>query len=345
MLFRSASPPEVMDTTDDSQSSFVTSHSSVTPGTSGTGSDSTIVSPEPSLAWGNNINSVLTKDKARKLRRKENLKKAKARKAEASLSKDVEAFNISDVPPTSGQKNTNPKKDDGPRAKKSFRDAAKPKEFTRGFALLHVSAIGSDKDGNPLEISIPKSKWLSFIGEFQAKLTEGWEYDHKILLNAPKTHWISWRSGRGQILTKDKEGTDRLIQELTDYPVSVKGNKCKLAVNFKDRAQRPEGKWCGVFIPAFHIVPDVEICKILAGSGFSGSVTQSRIRSKITDGGTWIKFQADPTLVNELMAIQSSNLAPAIWVGMDVKIRIFGKDEGSAPDDPPSTADDHTMSE
>mgnify|MGYP003346079233 FL=1 len=90
-----------------------------------------------------------------------------------------------------------------------------------------------------------------------------------------------------------------------------------------------------MFLPAFHIVPDVEICKILAGSGFEGSVTQSRIKCKVTDNGSWIKFQADPKLVTELMAIQTANLAPATWVGMDVKIRIFGKEEGSAPDDPP----------
>ena len=89
------------------------------------------------------------------------------------------------------------------------------------------------------------------------------------------------------------------------------------------------------FIPAFHIVPSMEICKILAGSGFKGSVTVARVKSKVTDNGTWIKFQADPVLVAELMAIQTSNLAPASWVGMDVKIRIFGKEEESVPDDPP----------
>ena len=61
----------------------------------------------------------------------------------------------------------------------------------------------------------------------------------------------------------------------------------------------------------------------------------ARVKSKVTDNGTWIKFQADPVLVTELMAIQSANLAPATWVGMDVKIRIFGREEESAPDDPP----------
>ena len=180
-------------------------------------------------------------------------------RSEAALSRDVEAFNLSDVPQSTGPKDSTPKKDDGHRTKKSFSAAAKPKGTTRGFALLHISAIGTDKDGNPTQISIPRSKWLSFIGEFQSNLTAGWEFDRSILLNAPKTHWISWRSGRGQILTKDKEGTDRLIHELNDHPISVKGNKCKLAVNFRDRAQIPEGKWCGVFIPAFHIVPDIEI--------------------------------------------------------------------------------------
>ena len=129
--------------------------------------------------------------------------------------------------------------------------------------------------------------------------------------------------------------SNRLVHELNDRPISIKGTKCKLAVNFRDREQRPEGKWCGVFLPAFHIVPSMEVCKILAGSGFKGSVTVARVKSKVTDNGTWIKFQADPLLVTELMAIQTSNLAPASWVGMDVKIRIFGREEESAPDDPP----------
>ena len=65
----------------------------------------------------------------------------------------------------------------------------------------------------------------------------------------------------------------------------------------------------------------MEVCKILAGSGFKGSVTVARVKSKVTDNGTWIKFQADPLLVTELMAIQTSNLAPASWVGIDVKDR------------------------
>ena len=142
----------------------------------------------------------------------------------------------------SGIGNSTPKKDDGPGAKKAFNAAAKPKEFIRGYALLNISAMGVDKDGNPKQITIPKSKWLAFIGEFQSKLTGGWEYDRSILLNAPKTHWIGWRSGRGQILTKDKEGTDRLVSELNDHPFSVKGSKCKLAVNYRDREKRPEGK-------------------------------------------------------------------------------------------------------
>ena len=338
-----SSPKEAMDVTDDSQSSFITSKTSQTPSASGSGSLSTSQSPEPAMVWGDNISLVLSKDKARKLRRKENIKRAKARKAEANLANEVAAFNISGSAGAPSSSGSDPKKDDGTGAKKSFKAAAKPKEFIRGHALLNISAIGTDKDGNPKQIVIPKSKWLSFIGEFQSNLTKGWEFDRSILLNAPKTHWIGWRSGRGQILTKDKDGTDRLVHELTDHPISVKGSKCKLAVNFRDRAQRPERKWCGVFLPAFHIVPDVEICKILAGSGFSGSVTSARVKSKVTDNGTWIKFQANPELVAELMAIQSSNLAPATWVGMDVKIRIFGKEEGSAPDDPPSSTENPTL--
>ena len=338
-----AQASEAMDTTDDAQSSFVTTKTSLTADASTISSDSTIVSPEPSVAWGENISSVLSKDKARKLRRKENIKKAKARKAEGNLSAEVAAFNISGAPKSSGLGNSTPKKDDGAGTKKAFNAAAKPKEFIRGYALLNISAMGVDRDGNPKQIAIPKSKWLAFIGEFQSKLTEGWEFDRSILLNAPKTHWIGWRSGRGQILTKDKDGTDRLVRELDDHPISIRGSKCKLAVNYRDREKRPEGKWCGVFLPAFHISPDVEICKILAGSGFKGSTTQSRIKCKVTDNGSWIKFQADPILVAELMAIQTANLAPATWVGMDVKIRIFGREEESAPDDPPLQNTDDPM--
>ena len=320
--------------TEDSFRTVVTSTPHATPSTSGAGTGQSNPLPEPQMAWGDNITSVLSKDKARKLRRKEHMKKAKALKAASALSEGAAALKISDAQVPSGSQGNNPKKADGPKAK-SFANAAKPKEFIRGFALLNIQAIGTDKDGNPKPVTIPKSKWLAFIGEFQSKLTEGWEFDRSILLNAPKTHWIGWRSGRGQILSKDKDGTDRLVSELTDHPISIKGSKCKLAVNYRDREKRPDGKWCGVFLPAFHIVPDVEICKILAGSGFTGSVTQSRIKCKVTDNGSWIKFQADPKLVAELMAIQTDNLAPAIWVGMDVKIRIFGREEDSAPDDPP----------
>ena len=328
--------------TEDSFQTVVSSTPNATPSTSGAGTGQTNPLSAPQMVWGENITNVLSKDKARKLRRKEHMKKAKALKAASALSEGAAALQISDAKVPSGSSGNNPKKADGPAAK-SFANAAKPKEFIRGFALLNIQAIGTDKDGNPQPVTIPKSKWLAFIGEFQSKLTEGWEFDRSILLNAPKTHWIGWRSGRGQILTKDKDGTDRLVRELDDHPISIKGSKCKLAVNYRDREKRPEGKWCGVFLPAFHISPDVEICKILAGSGFKGSTTQSRIKCKVTDNGSWIKFQADPILVAELMAIQTANLAPATWVGMDVKIRIFGREEDSAPDDPPLQNTDDPM--
>ena len=193
-----ASTNEAMELSDDSQLSFMTAQNTITPGTSGAESESTATSPEPTMAWGSNISEVLSKDKARKLRRKENLKRAKARKAEANLSEEVAAFNISGASGAPGSSGTNPKKDDGRGAKKAFSAAAKPKEFIRGYALLNISAVGVDKDGNPKPVTIPKSKWLAFIGEFQSKLTEGWEYDRSILLNAPKTHWIGWRSEIGR---------------------------------------------------------------------------------------------------------------------------------------------------
>ena len=115
-----ASTSEAMDATDDSQSSFVTTNTTLTANVSNVSSGSTIISPEPSVAWGENISSVLSKDKARKLRRKENIKNAKARKAEGNLSAGVAAFNISGVPKASGLGNSTPKKDDGPGAKKAF---------------------------------------------------------------------------------------------------------------------------------------------------------------------------------------------------------------------------------
>ena len=59
-------------------------------------------------------------------------------------------------------------------------------------------------------------------------------------------------------------------------------------------------------------------------------------------GGTWIRFHADPDLTKELMAIQNSNLAPASWVGVDVKIRIFGKEEETVVD-PSDTEEDNQM--
>ena len=156
-----------------------------TPSTSGAGVGHTNPPQEPEMVWGDNINHVLSKDKARKLRRKEHMKKAKALKAASALTEGAAALKISDVQAPSGARSNIPKKDDGSAAK-SFAKAAKPKEFIRGYALLNIQAIGVDKDGNSKPVAIPKSKWLAFIGEFQSKLTEGWEYDRSILLNAPK---------------------------------------------------------------------------------------------------------------------------------------------------------------
>ena len=51
---------------------------------------------------------------------------------------------------------------------------------------------------------------------------------------------------------------------------------------------------------------------------------------------------ADPDLTKELLAIQTSNLAPATWVGVDVKIRIFGKEEDTVVD-PSDTEEDNQM--
>ena len=88
--------------------------------------------------------------------------------------------------------------------------------------------------------------------------------------------------------------------------------------------------------------PELEICKILAGSGFTGGTTAARTRARTCTGGTWIRFHADPDLTKELLAIQSSNLASASWVGVDVKIRIFGKEEETV-EDPSDTEEDTTM--
>ena len=189
--------------------------------------------------------------------------------------------------------------------------------------------------------SIPKSRWLAFFGEFQSKITEGWQQNPSLLLQAPKIHWVGWRSGRGQILTKDKEGNDRLVEKLDGHVIRIKGKECTLHVNFNNKELRPEGTWCGVFLPAYHLSPELEICKILAGSGFNGGTTEARTRARICSGGTWIRFHADPELTKELLAIQSANLAPASWVGVDVKIRIFGKEEETIVD--PSDAEEEKI--
>ena len=228
-----------------------------------------------SAHWGANVLHSLDKDQSRRKRKREHAKKAKAAKAAANSNTNPDEEpdpQTNDPEDDDGQGNPNP-------SKKSYKQATSEEEKPRGFALLQINATDNGADNQ--SVTIPKSRWLSFYGEFQSKLTEGWQQNPSLLLNAPKIHWVGWRSGRGQILTKDKESNDRLVEALDGQIIRIKGKECTLHVNFNNRELRPEGTWCGVFLPAYHLSPELEICKILAGSGFNGGTTAARTRARI----------------------------------------------------------------
>ena len=141
---------------------------------------------------------------------REHAKKAKAAKAAANSNATPDE--------ESGSRTNDPEDDDGqggPQpSKKSYKQATSEEDKPRGFALLQINATDNGAENN--SVTIPKSRWLAFYGEFQSKLTEGWQQNPSLLLNAPKIHWVGWRSGRGQILTKDKESNDRLVEALDE---------------------------------------------------------------------------------------------------------------------------------
>ena len=264
MLFRST------DTTPSPSSS-----TGPTPQSSGKGNEGV------SAQWGKNVLSSLDKDQSRRKRRRENAKKAKAAKATA---KQNERVHEDDDSHTNDPGDNDGSEDHVPPKKKTYRQAATEDEKPRGYALLQITATINGEDGGNKPLPIPKSRWLAFFGEFQSKITEGWQQNPSLLLQAPKIHWVGWRSGRGQILTKDKEGNDRLVDELDGHIIRIKGKECTLHVNFNNKELRPEGTWCGVFLPAYHLSPELEICKILAGSGFTGGTTEARTRARICSG-------------------------------------------------------------